>query len=101
MLRSALLILGAVLTAGALFAAVLGWLPLAWHLVIPGAALLLAMLNELRRRYKPIEPGPPGPGWIETPERFVDPETNDEVTVYYQPSTGERRYVGQIGRAHV
>jgi hypothetical protein len=95
MLRSALLLLGAVLTAGALFAAILGCLPLALHLVIPGAALLLAMLNEIRRRHKPIEPGPPGPGWIETPQRFVDPETNKEVTVYYQPSSGERRYVGR------
>jgi hypothetical protein len=95
MLRSALLIIGAALTAAALVAAVLGWIPLAGHLAIPGIVLLLAMLNEIRRRYKPPEPGPPGPGWIETSERFVDPETNQEVTVYYQPSSGERRYVGQ------
>jgi hypothetical protein len=95
MLRSALLILGAVLTAAALVAAFLGWLPLAWHLVIPGAVLLFAMLNEIRRRYKPIQPDPPGPGWIETPERFIDPETSKEVTVYYQPSSGERRYIAR------
>ncbi len=95
MLRSALLILGATLTAAALLAAVFGRLPLAWHLVIPGAVLLFAMLNEVRRRYKPLQRDPPGPGWVETPERFVDPETSKEVTVYYQPSSGERRYVGR------
>jgi hypothetical protein len=95
MLRLALLILGAGLTAAAVLAAVLGSVPLAWHLAIPGLVLLFAMLAERRHRYKPIQPGPPGPGWIETPERFVDPETNQEITVYYQPSSGERRYVGQ------
>ena len=95
MLRLALLILGAGLTAAVVLAAVLGTVPLAWRLAIPGLVLLFAMLVERRHRYKPIQPGPPGPGWIETPERFVDPETNQEVTVYYQPSSGERRYVGQ------
>jgi hypothetical protein len=52
------------------------------------------MLTANRLRYKPLKSGPLGPGWIETPERFVDPETGKEVTVYYQPSSGERRYVG-------
>ncbi|HUI34006.1 MAG TPA: hypothetical protein VLX67_00625 [Stellaceae bacterium] len=95
MLRSVLLILGVALTSAALVAAASGHMPAAWHLVIPGLVLLLAMLNELRRRYKPIQPSPPGPGWIETPERFVDPETGKDVTVYYRPSSGERRYVGR------
>jgi len=95
MLRSTLLILGAALTAAALLTALFGWIPLGAHLAIPGVVLLLAMLNELRRRYKPIQSGPPGPGWIKTPERFVDPETGKDVTVYYQPSSGERRYVGR------
>ena len=95
MLRTALLIIGAVLTAAALVAALTGWLPFSAHLAIPGLILLFAMLNELRRRYKPIQPGPPGPGWVETPERFIDPETGKDVTVYYQPSSGERRYVGR------
>lgn len=95
MLRSVLLILGVALTAAALLAALVGWLPLGAHLAIPGLVLLFAMLNELRRRYKPIRPDPPGADWIETPERFVDPETGKDVTVYYQPSSGERRYVGR------
>ena len=58
-----------------------------------GAALVAGILFE-RRRYKPAEPGHPGPGWIATDERFVDPDSGRPVTVYYQPSTGERRYVG-------
>jgi len=95
MLRTVLLLLGVVLTAAALLATLAGRLPLGAHLAIPGVVLLFAMLNELRRRYKPIQPGQPGAGWIETPERFVDPETGKNVTVYYQPSSGERRYVGR------
>lgn len=95
MLRSALLIFGAAMTAAALLAAVCGSFSLAWHLAIPGFVLFLAMLAERYFRYKPVTPGSPGPGWVETPERFIDPETGKEVTVYYQPSSGERRYVGR------
>ena len=95
MLRSVLLILGVALTAAALLAFLFGRLPFGAHLAIPGLVLLFAMLNELRRRYKPVQHDPPGPGWVETPERFVDPETGKRVTVYYQPSSGERRYVGR------
>jgi hypothetical protein len=48
-----------------------------------------------RRGDKPMAGAPPGPDWIETGERFVDPETGRLVTVFHQPRTGERRYVGR------
>ena len=54
--------------------------------------LLLCLLFE-RYIYKPIRPEPPGPGWRKTPERFVDPRSGQTVVVYYNPRTGERRYV--------
>jgi hypothetical protein len=94
-LRSALLVIGACLTAAALLAAALGHASLAWHLALPGVVLLAAILIERRHRYKPIETRPPGPDWTETPERFIDPESGKEVTVYFQPSSGERRYVSR------
>lgn len=61
-----------------------------------GVLFLLAPLFEqvLYRR-----PGkrPVGFDWIRTDEKFIDPTTNQPVTVYYQPSTGERRYVSDDG----
>ena len=44
-------------------------------------------------RYKPVSARTPEQGWVATNERFVDPESGQLITVYYQPSTGERRYV--------
>ena len=95
MLRLTLLVIGGALVAGAVLAAGLGCVSLAWHLAIPGGVLFIAMLIERGRRYKPIESRAPGPDWVETAERFADPETGKEVTVYYQPSSGERRYISR------
>ncbi|HYM73921.1 MAG TPA: hypothetical protein VET89_13140 [Stellaceae bacterium] len=95
MLRSALLVVGGFALAAALVAALAGApVPLALWLAVIGAMLVGGILFE-RGRYKPTAPRPPGPGWIATGERFADPESGEEVTVYYQPSSGERRYVGR------
>jgi hypothetical protein len=37
----------------------------------------------------------PGPGWDRTAEKFADPRTGQTVIVYYNPRTGERRYVAE------
>jgi hypothetical protein len=37
----------------------------------------------------------PGPGWVKTTERFVDPDSGRTVDVFYEPSSGERQYVSQ------
>jgi hypothetical protein len=83
---------------GILFAAT-GWSVIAGcapgailRLAIPGLVLLFALVVE-RWRYKPVTGGAPGAGWVPTNERFVDPESGKLVTVFYQPATGERRYV--------
>lgn len=59
-----------------------------------GAGLIVggSLLVE-RWRYRRLGHRPPGPGWQETGERFVDPETGNRVSVYHNPATGERRYV--------
>ncbi len=93
MLRAAVLFICFIavigLTAGATN---VGWhtLPVA---LIP-AILLLALLFE-RFIYKPIRHDKPGSGWDRTSERFVDPRSGQNVVVYYNPLTGERRYIAE------
>jgi len=45
-----------------------------------------------RWRYRPHHSRPQA-GWEPTSERFEDPETGRTVQVYYDPRSGERRYV--------
>ena len=40
---------------------------------------------------------PLGGKWRATDERFVDPETGRLVTVWFDPGSGERRYVEERG----
>ena len=59
-----------------------------------GVLLFIGLILE-RWRYKPLSDASPGLGWAMTDERFVDPETGKTVTVYFNATTGERRYVGR------
>jgi len=70
--------------------AVLGGWP-AWPPLIAFGAVLVFVLFE-RNQYKAIADRPP-PGWEATGERFIDPETGKQVTVYYDPKSGQRQYV--------
>ena len=95
MLRFALLVVGGGALGLALIAALAGApFPLVMWLTIIGVMLVGGILFE-RGRYKPAAPDRPGPGWVATGERFIDPESGEEVTVYYQPTSGERRYVAR------
>lgn len=92
MLRTALFVLSGILLAGAAALALAGCtFGVVLRLAIPGLVLLFGLIVE-RWRYKPLT-GRPGPDWVPTEERFVDPESGRLVTVFYKPSTGERRYV--------
>jgi hypothetical protein len=94
-LRAILLVLGVLAIVAALIVAVMGGpVPAVAWLAIIGAMLFVGIVFE-RDRYKPATPDHPGPGWVATDERFVDPDSGKEVTVYYQPSSGERRYVSR------
>jgi len=57
-----------------------------------GLALTIGVIFE-RVHYKLLAPRAPGPGWIATEERFVDPTTGKRVQVHIRPETGERLYV--------
>jgi hypothetical protein len=93
MLRTALLAAGALLIAGAVLASFVH-VEAAIPLAFAGAVLVLAILFE-HHVYKPAEPGPPGPNWRPTRERFIDPSSGETVEVFTNPRTGERRYVSR------
>jgi hypothetical protein len=93
-LRAVVLSLGAVMIGGGLLLLRAGCGPgVALRLAVPGLLLIAALLCE-RWRYQRLHLEGPGAGWIATDERFVDPESGKLVTVFFRPSTGERRYVG-------
>lgn len=65
-------------------------------LIVLGALLLLGLVFE--QRYRQARPDPrPGPGWQRTGERFRDEETGCWMEVWFNPASGERRYV-ETGR---
>ena len=66
-------------------------------LALWGAILAGGVLVE-RWRYQLLADNRPGRNWVATPERFVDPETGRLVTVFFNPTTGERRYVADDNR---
>jgi len=65
--------------------------------LIAGGLLLVIGLAIERWRYKQISHQPPKPGWTDTGERFVDPETNQLIAVYLDKTNSDRHYlaVGQ------
>ena len=56
-----------------------------------GVLTLLGTAFE-RWRYRPNDSGASAT-WEPTSERFVDPQTGKTVQVFYNPRSGERRYV--------
>ena len=64
--------------------------PFGVPLTVVGVGLIASLIYD--RRYKPASKQPIGPGWVDTGERFIDPETNKRVAVFMRPETGERDY---------
>jgi hypothetical protein len=56
-----------------------------------GGVIVLGTVFE-RWRYRPDSAGPEA-RWQPTGERFQDPQTGQTVQVFYDPRSGERRYV--------
>jgi len=59
--------------------------------VVSGIVFLGIALENFR--YKRLHRDVPGAGWQDTGERFIDPESGETVSVWFDPSSGERRYV--------
>jgi hypothetical protein len=90
-LRTCLLVFAGALLLAGLTLLVLG-LPGGVQALALGGVIVLGTAFE-RWRYRPNS-APPGADWKPTGERFEDPETGKPVQVYYDPKSGERRYVG-------
>jgi hypothetical protein len=98
LLRAALLVIGGVMLAAAAIGALAGCrLAAIIPLAVCGPILAGGVLVE-RWRYQGLTDDRPGRNWQATPERFVDPETGRLVTVFFNPATGERRYVAAAER---
>jgi hypothetical protein len=98
LLRVGLLVFGSIMLAGAAIGALACWrLSATIPLVVWGTILAGGVLVE-RRRYPALTDDRPGRDWQATPERFVDPESGRLVTVFFNPATGERRYVTGAAR---
>jgi hypothetical protein len=55
--------------------------------------LVVAATAILEPAYGRLVQRPAGHDWRATDEKFIDPETGLLVTVWYDPVTGDRRYV--------
>lgn len=69
-----------------------GAFPPAAIFAIWGVLLVIGTMFE-RVIYKKTLARPPGAGWVRTSERFIDDASGKPITVYVEPSTGERQYV--------
>jgi hypothetical protein len=65
------------------------WWPFGVQLGLGGLVLAVAMLTE-RARYKALDAAP-GPGFADTGERSL--QNGQWVGAFYNPATGQRRYV--------
>lgn len=82
------LILGALIAiCGALFWRAGGGL----MIFVFGVLIMITLVLE--PIYGKASGSPLGGKWRATDERFVDPETGRLVTVWFNPASGERRYV--------
>ncbi|HEX7342115.1 MAG TPA: hypothetical protein VF269_07540 [Rhodanobacteraceae bacterium] len=95
MLRKVLMVIGGLCLLGAIIAITTGHGRDFVPQLIAGAVIFGLGVALERWRYKPIHPQRVEPGWQDTGERFVDPETNQSTAVYFDPRTGERHYVAQ------
>lgn len=91
-LRRALIALGLLLLAASGIALLRGAFGPALWLAGNGLVLSAGIAWE-RWRYRAPDTQAPGPGWQRTDERIVDADSGRVTEVWYQPATGERRYI--------
>jgi|HubBroStandDraft_6_1064221.scaffolds.fasta_scaffold1688622_1 hypothetical protein len=91
MLRVVVIAVGALLVGAGLVIMVWTVGGAGWPVLVMGILVLLGTLFE-RWRYRNVEDAAPVQGQ-RTGETFLDPTTGEPIEVYFDPRTGERRYV--------
>jgi len=71
--------------------------PEQWPLGLLGLIFAAGVVFE-RNRYRGDAAGAPPPPWVESGERFIDPQSKRLVRVWTHPDTGARRYVDDGAR---
>ncbi len=97
MLRSAALAIAICILGIAVAAAIFdhaAWPAVFW------IALIAAALAFERQRYGAAQIGRPGHDWQATGERFFDDASGLCIEVWFNPASGERRYVQHDGSRH-
>lgn len=92
MLRTLIQVFAFLLLLGAMAMVVVE--PMAWPALVGAGLLVLGTLWE-RFYYRGGTVHGRGGRWQATSERFLDEESGSLVTVWFNPVTGERRYVEQ------
>ena len=79
-------------------------IPALWLLVLGAVGIVGITFERMRYRSESaersgaapgpagVDPGPPDPRFRPTDERFVDPTTRQQLRVWVDPASGERRY---------
>jgi hypothetical protein len=101
-------VLGALMIVGGVAGTAVGaWPSGLWAIVIGSVAIAAVVLERARYRSEAAErsPGTSGPGGGEasmpvapfrpTEELFLDPTSGQQLRVYVNPATGERRYYAE------
>ncbi len=68
------------------------WPFMLWAVIILGPFVAWLLFRGPGYKRVPLD-RPPGPAWIASGERFVDPRSGALVEVWSDPRSGERAYV--------
>jgi hypothetical protein len=90
MLRTFVLVVAMLFLTAAVIGVVLD--PGTWPTLVAAGVLAGGIAFE-RVRYGAVQRAPHEGGWQETSERFIDDASGKPVSVWFDPRTGERRYV--------
>jgi hypothetical protein len=90
-LRTLVMVFACALLIGGAALLLFGLLPPGLYCLGLGALIFIGTRFE-RWRYRRYE-STPDASWQATGERFVDPGSGRDVEVFYDPKSGERRYV--------
>ncbi|MGH8221254.1 MAG: hypothetical protein ACREUT_22210 [Steroidobacteraceae bacterium] len=93
MLRGAITAVAALVACAGLALLVRGEPVGGWQMLAGGLIVLVGIVFERWRYRNPAER--PDGTWEATGERFVDPSSGEPVEVFFNPRTGERRYVAE------